>query len=121
MANNKKKRKSVSKSSSSKKNNKSKKVITNKKVTKKTNSNKSVTEKSPKKVSKISNIENGFKNNKEDEILKMLPGYNCGACGFGSCSGMMHALMKDKNAINKCRVCKNKEEIIKFLGDINEK
>lgn len=62
-----------------------------------------------------------FKNNKEDEILKMLPGYNCGACGFGSCSGMMHALMKDKNAINKCRVCKNKEEIIKFLGGINEK
>lgn len=62
-----------------------------------------------------------FKNNKEDEILKMLPGYNCGACGFGSCSGMMHALMKDMNAINKCRVCKNKEEIIKFLGDINEK
>lgn len=62
-----------------------------------------------------------FKNNKEDEILKMLPGYNCGACGFGSCCGMMHALMKDKDAINKCRVCKNKEEIIKFLGDINEK
>ena len=66
MANKKKKRKSVSKSSSSKKNNKSKKVTTNKKVTKKTNSNKSVTGKSPKKVSKISNIENGFKNNKED-------------------------------------------------------
>ena len=62
-----------------------------------------------------------FKNNKEDEILKMLPGYNCGACGFGSCSGMMHALMKDKNAINKCRVCKKKEEIIKFWGDKNEK
>lgn len=62
-----------------------------------------------------------FKNDKEEEILKMLPGYNCGACGFGSCSGMMHALMKDKNSINKCRVCKNKEEIIKFLGDINEK
>lgn len=66
MANKKKKRKSVSKSSSSKKNNKSKKVTINKKVTKKTNSNKSVTGKSPKKVSKISNIENGFKNNKED-------------------------------------------------------
>ena len=66
MANKKKKRKSVSKSSSSKKNNKSKKVTTNKKVTKKINSNKSVTGKSPIKVSKISNIENGFKNNKED-------------------------------------------------------
>lgn len=62
-----------------------------------------------------------FKNNKEEELLKMLPGYNCGACGFGSCSGMMHALLKDKYAINKCRVCKNKDEIIKFLGDMNEK
>ena len=66
MANKKKKRKSISKSSSSKKNNKSKKVTTNKKVTKKTKSEKSVTGKSSKKVSKISNIENGFKNNKED-------------------------------------------------------
>ena len=66
MANKKKKRKSISRSSSSKKNNKSKKVTTNKKVTKKTKSEKSVTGKSPKKVSKISNIENGFKNNKED-------------------------------------------------------
>ena len=66
MANKKKKRKSISRSSSSKKNNKSKKVTTNKKVTKKTKSEKSVTGKSSKKVSKISNIENGFKNNKED-------------------------------------------------------
>lgn len=66
MANKKKKRKSISKSSSRKKNNKSKKVTTNKKVTKKTKSEKSVTGKSSKKVSKISNIENGFKNNKED-------------------------------------------------------
>ena len=66
MANKKKKRKSISKSSSRKKNNKSKKVTTNKKATKKTKSEKSVTGKSSKKVSKISNIENGFKNNKED-------------------------------------------------------
>ena len=66
MANKKKKRKSINRSSSSKKNNKSKKVTTNKKVTKKTKSEKSVTGKSPKKVSKISNIKNGFKNNKED-------------------------------------------------------
>ena len=59
MANKKKKRKSVSKSSS-KKNNKSKKV------TKKTTPKKSITGKSPKKISKVSNIENGFKNNKVD-------------------------------------------------------
>ena len=28
------------------------------------------------------------KDNKTEEILKHLPGYNCGACGYGSCSGM---------------------------------
>lgn len=46
-----------------------------------------------------------------DKIIKLLPGYNCGACGYGSCSGMADALLKDKNAIDKCRLCKNKEEI----------
>ncbi len=67
MANKKKKRKSVSKSSSSKKTvNKSKKVTTSKKVTKKSMPKKSVIEKSPKKVSKVSNIENEIKNNKVD-------------------------------------------------------
>ena len=59
-----------------------------------------------------------FKNNKkEDELLKLLPGYNCGACGFGSCSGMCSELLKDKNAMDKCRLIKNKEEILKFLGE----
>ena len=57
-----------------------------------------------------------FSKNKEDEIVKMLPGYNCGACGYGSCAGMSNALLKDKNAINKCKIAKNKEEIIKYLS-----
>ncbi|CCY45592.1 putative uncharacterized protein [Clostridium sp. CAG:1193] len=46
----------------------------------------------------------------------MLPGYNCGACGYGSCVGMANALLKEKNAINKCKIAKNKEEIIKYLS-----
>ena len=79
MANEKKKKKSVSKSSS-KKSNKSKKVTTNKKVTKKTTPKKgvtksvtkSVTGESPKKVSKVSNIENGLKNNKVDDSEKIV-------------------------------------------------
>ena len=54
---------------------------------------------------------------KVDEIEKALPGYNCGACGYGSCSGMSEALLKDKNAINKCKLLKNKEEILKLLGE----
>lgn len=56
-------------------------------------------------------------NNKEEEIVKLLPGYNCGACGFGSCSGMAKELLKNKNNISKCKIVKNKEEIFKCLGD----
>lgn len=54
---------------------------------------------------------------KEDELEKMLPGYNCGACGFGSCMGMAKEIMKNKNSISKCKLVKNKEEIFKFLGE----
>ena len=54
---------------------------------------------------------------KVDEIEKSLPGYNCGACGYGSCSGMAEALLKDKDAINKCRLTKSKEEILKLLEE----
>ena len=57
-----------------------------------------------------------FSKNKEDEIVKMLPGYNCGACGYGSCVGIANELLKEKNAINKCKIAKNKEEIIKYLS-----
>ena len=54
-------------------------------------------------------------NEKEEKILKALPGYNCGSCGFGSCKGMANMLIKDKDAINKCRFIKNKEEIHKII------
>ena len=53
---------------------------------------------------------------KKDKLLELLPGYNCGVCGFGSCSGMCEELIKDKNAINKCRLIKNKDEILKLLN-----
>ena len=53
---------------------------------------------------------------KKDKLLELLPGYNCGVCGFGSCSGMREELIKDKNVINKCRIIKNKEEILKLLN-----
>ena len=52
-------------------------------------------------------------NTKVNKILKLLPGYNCGACGYGSCIGMANEILKDSAAINKCKVCKNKDEILK--------
>lgn len=56
------------------------------------------------------------KKSKVDLLEQSLPGYNCGACGYGSCSGMSEALLKDKDAINKCKFVKNKDEILKILG-----
>ena len=51
------------------------------------------------------------------KIEEMLPGYNCWTCGFGSCKGMAEAIIKDKEAINKCRILKNKDEILKYMGE----
>lgn len=54
---------------------------------------------------------------KVDLLIELLPGYNCGACGFGSCSGMAEELLKDETVMSKCRLIKNKEEILKFLKE----
>ena len=46
------------------------------------------------------------KENKGEEYLKLLPGYNCGACGFGSCKGMSEAMNINKNNYKKCKPLK---------------
>lgn len=37
------------------------------------------------------------------DYIKYLPGYNCGACGFGSCKGMSEAMEKDIMNYKKCK------------------
>lgn len=61
------------------------------------------------------------KDNKLDEILNMLPGYNCGACGKAGCSGLAEAILKDKEEVNKCKPMKKeqKENILDFLSNDN--
>jgi len=54
---------------------------------------------------------------KSDKLLELLPGYNCGGCGYGSCTGMSTELLKDKSVIVKCKLIKNKEEILKYLEE----
>jgi Na+-translocating ferredoxin:NAD+ oxidoreductase RNF subunit RnfB len=39
---------------------------------------------------------------KMEAILKVLPGTNCGACGFAGCSGFTEALVKGKAQANGC-------------------
>ena len=48
-----------------------------------------------------------------DTIRKLLPGYNCGACGYG----MAKAILEDKEAYKKCKPLRgeNKEELEKYL------
>ncbi len=41
-----------------------------------------------------------------EELEKKLPGYNCGACGHGSCKGMAEAILESKEEYHKCRILK---------------
>lgn len=40
----------------------------------------------------------------KEDILKMLPGANCGACGFPGCSGLADAMAKKE--CSKAEACK---------------
>lgn len=44
-----------------------------------------------------------FKETKSEDYLKLLPGYNCNSCGFGSCKGMSEAMVQNVNNYKKCR------------------
>jgi len=56
--------------------------------------------------------------NNDEEILKHLPGINCGTCGYGSCKGMVDAIKEDKNNYLKCRPLRGekKENLEKLLN-----
>ena len=63
------------------------------------------------------------KDPQEEEYLKRLPGYNCGSCGYGSCSGMAKAMCKNTECYKKCRPLrgdklKEMEEYLKNLKKV---
>lgn len=41
---------------------------------------------------------------KEEAVLSVLPGNNCGGCGFPGCSGLAAAIAKGEAAVNACPV-----------------
>lgn len=43
-------------------------------------------------------------NEKEEAVLKALPGNNCGGCGFPGCSGLAAAIAEGKAPVNQCPV-----------------
>ncbi len=50
-----------------------------------------------------------------EKILDVLPKFNCGACGYGSCEGLAKKVAKNPKEI---RMCVNLDECAKekFLG-----
>jgi Na+-translocating ferredoxin:NAD+ oxidoreductase RNF subunit RnfB len=53
-----------------------------------------------------------------EALQEMLPGTNCGACGFPGCLGLAQALVEDKALPGKCTVMgeDEREEVAGFLG-----
>lgn len=63
------------------------------------------------------------KEDKSKEFLDLLPGYNCGACGYGGCQGMSEAMCKDINNYKKCKPLRGEklakmEEFLASLKDV---
>lgn len=54
-----------------------------------------------------------------EELLALLPGYNCGGCGYPGCSGMADALADGSGDVAKCKPSKPevKEAIKQYLID----
>ena len=52
----------------------------------------------------------------EEKIRAILPGNNCGACGYPGCDGLACAIAKKEAPINQCPV--GGEEVAKKIGEI---
>ena len=57
-----------------------------------------------------------------EDVLAMLPGYNCGGCGNPGCAGMAEKLVSGECSINQCAPSKPaaKEAIEKYLAEHKE-
>ena len=56
---------------------------------------------------------------KYEGILKHLPGYNCGACGYAGCEALAKAIQENPEEYTKCRGLKGdkKEEMLMYLKE----
>ena len=55
---------------------------------------------------------------REAKVTEMLPGYNCGGCGYPGCSGLAAALIGKETDPVSCKPCKadRKKEIVDYLN-----
>ena len=59
---------------------------------------------------------------KVEKILALLPGANCGACGYPGCSGLAEAIATGKATVAPCISCtsENRKEIAAIMGITGE-
>ena len=58
-----------------------------------------------------------------EKITAMLPGYNCGGCGYAGCSGLAEALVnKEVDSVALCKPSKaeQREQIAEYLATTSE-
>ena len=48
-----------------------------------------------------------------EKVTSLLPGYNCGGCGFPGCSGMAEALVTGDMDHIACKPCKARDALTK--------
>ena len=55
---------------------------------------------------------------REAKVTEMLPGYNCGGCGYPGCSGLAAALVGKTTDTVSCKPCKpdRRKEIVDYLN-----
>lgn len=54
-----------------------------------------------------------------EKTTAMLPGYNCGSCGYPGCSGLASALINKETDTVNCRPCKKEQRdaIVEYLNN----
>ena len=52
-----------------------------------------------------------------EEVLKKLPGLNCGSCGFNSCEEMARAIIEGRKKFEDCKVINVEDISIEINGE----
>ncbi len=65
----------------------------------------------------IVNIDN--KSSKADEIVNLLPGYNCGACGYKGCEHLAREIANNPMLYTKCRTLRG-DNLLKMKEYLKE-
>ncbi|MFA7366949.1 MAG: (Fe-S)-binding protein [Bacilli bacterium] len=65
-------------------------------------------------LSKVLYVE---EDNRITTVTEMLPGYNCGACGYPGCNGLATAIIEKGASVNLCKPIKpiDKEKLNEWL------